>query len=439
MSNNIDVIGRDEFARRKARQEQIVARRRAAKRKQQIKRLIVFGIAFVVVLVGLIFLIVKGVKAIATHFGDSNDNVVVSEQLSDGTGQNGMETDGTGGGAGAGIGSGQGTGQGSTLGIDDGTGQGIGNNAGNGTGQDIGAGNSSTNNLPENGMWKETTPGVINEEKVFEGYSPTKTDSTYYYTSENMQSEFAILIDAQTGNVVCQKDGFTRIVPASMTKMLTVLVAAEHISRDELKNKVTITLEDTDYAYTHDLAAVGFLDGDVVTVEDLFYGTILKSGADTAHALARYVAGDEESFVEMMNDKLKELGLDETTHFTNCVGFYNEDHYSTCADMAMILKATMENPYCYEVMKAHRYTTSKTAEQPDGIEISNWFLRKIEDKDSKGLVVGAKTGYVHQSGNCGASYAVQNSKNGYFCVTANAHSSWRCIYDHVDIYYNCAK
>ena len=428
MSDNIDVIGRDEFARRKARQEQIAARRRAAKRKQQIKRLIVFGIAFVVVLVGLIFLIVKGVKAIATHFGNSGDNVAISEQLSDGTGQNGMETDGTGGGSGAGIGSGQGTGQGSTLGIDD------------GTGQDTGAGNTSTNrNFPENAMWNESTPGAINEEKVFEGYSPTKTDSTYYYTGENMQSEFAILIDAQTGNVVCQKDGFTRINPASMTKMLTVLVAAEHISRDELKNKVTITLEDTDYAYTHDLAAVGFLDGDVVTVEDLFYGTILQSGADTAHALAQYVAGDEETFVELMNDKLKELGLDKTTHFTNCVGFYNENHYSTCADMAMILKATMENPYCYEVMNAHRYTTSKTAEHPDGIDISNWFLRRIEDKDTKGLVIGAKTGYVHQSGNCGASYAVQNSGNGYFCVTANAHSAWRCIYDHVDIYYNCAK
>ena len=429
MSNNIDVIGRDEFARRKARQEQIVARRRAAKRKQQIKRLIVFGIAFIIVLVGLIFLIVKGVKTIATHIGNSGDSVAISEQISDGTSLNGAETDGIG--TSMGAGNGAGTGQGSTSGIDDGTGRG---NTGT-----TGAGTSQSNSLPENAMWKESTPGMINQEKVFVGYSPTKTDSTYYYTSDNMQSEFAILIDAQTGEVVCQKDGFTRIVPASMTKMLTVLVAAEHISRDELKNKVTITLEDTDYAYIHDLAAVGFLDGDEVTVEDLFYGTILKSGADTAHALARYVAGDEETFVGMMNDKLKELGLDKTTHFTNCVGFYNENHYSTCADMAMILKATMENPYCYEVMNAHRYTTSKTAEQPDGIEISNWFLRKIEDKDTKGLVIGAKTGYVHQSGNCGASYSVQNSKKGYFCVTANAHSSWRCIYDHVDIYYNCAK
>ena len=145
-----------------------------------------------------------------------------------------------------------------------------------------------------------------------------------------------------------------------------------------------------------------------------------------------------ESEIDMLNEKIEELGL-ENTHFTNCVGLYNENHYSTCADMAMILKAALENEYVYRVMNAHRYTTSETPEHSDGIEISNWFLRRIEDKDTAGEVLCAKTGYVNQSGNCAASFSLQNSGKPYFCVTAQAHSAWRCIYDHVDIYFNCAE
>ena len=71
--------------------------------------------------------------------------------------------------------------------------------------------------------------------------------------------------------------------------------------------------------------------------------------------------------------------------------------------------------------------------------MSNWFLRRIEDKDCGGEVLGAKTGFVNQSGSCAASYGVSASGTPYICVTANAHSSWRCIYDQVEIYKNYAK
>ena len=108
-------------------------------------------------------------------------------------------------------------------------------------------------------------------------------------------------------------------------------------------------------------------------------------------------------------------------------------------DMAVILKAALENEYVYKVMNAHRYTTCSTTEHPDGLEISNWFLRRIEDKDTGGEVLCAKTGYVNQAGSCAASFSLQNSGKPYICVTAQAHSAWRCIYDQVDIYYNCTE
>lgn len=255
-----------------------------------------------------------------------------------------------------------------------------------------------------------------------------------YLAGENMQSTNAILVNLDTGKIEGQVDYKARIIPASMTKVMTVLVAAEHVT--SIKEKVPVPIEATDFAYRNDCSSVGFAEGEMVTIEDLFYGTILSSGGDAAATLAMYVAGDQETFVEMMNEKCKELGIDGTTHFTNTVGIHNENHYSTCYDMAVIMDAAMDNEFLRDVMSAKKYTTSSTTEHPDGISISNWFLRRIEDKDAGGEVVCAKTGYVVQSGNCGVSSFISANGTHYICVTANAHSAWRCIYDHVDIYKN---
>ncbi len=250
--------------------------------------------------------------------------------------------------------------------------------------------------------------------------------------NEEVISENALLIDVDSGEVIAKKAADTTISPASMTKILTVLVAAEHI--DNLDDTFTITRDITDYAYSNDCSIVGFEVDEQVTVRDLLYGTILPSGADAGVALAEYVAGSHDAFVEMMNEKLDELGLSDTAHFTNCVGIYDENHYCTLTDMAMILKAAVENDLAREVLSAHSYTTSSTEQHPDGITISNWFLRRIEDKETNGEVMCAKTGFVNQSGCCAASYSVSNSGGHYICVSANAWSSWRCIYDQVAIY-----
>ena len=152
------------------------------------------------------------------------------------------------------------------------------------------------------------------------------------------------------------RDAHTRINPASMTKVLTVLVAAEHVT--DWSDTFEITPEITNYSYVHDCSAVGFSNNEVVTVEDLFYGTVLCSGGDAALGLATYVAGSQEAFVDMMNEKLKELGLSDTAHFTNCVGLYDENHYCTVYDIAMILEAAIDHPQCREVLSTKKYTTS---------------------------------------------------------------------------------
>ena len=280
---------------------------------------------------------------------------------------------------------------------------------------------------------EEEQAQVLKEQKV---YTAQTTDATTSVDDE-VQSTNGIFIDLATGNILFDRDAHTRINPASMTKVLTVLVAAEHVT--DWSDTFEITPEITNYSYVHDCSAVGFSNNEVVTVEDLFYGTVLCSGGDAALGLATYVAGSQEAFVDMMNEKLKELGLADTAHFTNCVGLYDEDHYCTVYDIAMILEAAIDQPQCREVLSTKKYTTSSTPEHPEGIRISNWFLRRIEDKDTGGEVICGKTGFVAQSGNCAVSYGMDESGKEYICATVNAHSGWRCIYDHVELYKRFAK
>ena len=279
---------------------------------------------------------------------------------------------------------------------------------------------------------EENEPEETEEEAVV--YSFTETEDTAAISSEEVISTHAILVDESSDTIVARKGTRERILPASMTKVLTILVAAEHISEADLDDTFTMTQEITDYAYVNDCSTVGSLDGEKVPVRDLFYGTALHSGGDAAVGLATYVAGSQEAFVDMMNQKLEELGIADSTHFTNCVGLYDEAHYSTVYDMAVIMKAAVHNDLCREFLSAHIYTTKPTDEHPEGIEISNWFLRKIEDKDTGGEVLCAKTGYIVQSKNCAVSYGTFAGGTPYICVTAGSTSGWRCIYDHVEIY-----
>ena len=252
---------------------------------------------------------------------------------------------------------------------------------------------------------------------------------------EDFPSRCAVLVDLDTRTVLAEKNADTVISPASMTKVLTVLVAAEHITEAELDDTFTMTIDITDYCYVNGCSVVGLMVDETVPVRELFYGTILSSGADAALGLATYVAGSQEAFVALMNEKLEELGIADTAHFTNCVGLYDEAHMCTVSDMAVILEAAMDNDLCREVLGARTYETLPTADHPEGQILSNWFLRRIEDKDTGGIeVTGAKTGYVVESGNCAASCGETADGRRYICVTADAYSSWRAIYDHVALY-----
>lgn len=272
---------------------------------------------------------------------------------------------------------------------------------------------------------------VVPAPVMVQGYSMDASNATAAVSEEDVQSTYAVLINASAGNVLVSKNGKDRMNPASMTKVMTVLVACEHL--EDIDKPCEILTEDTDYAYRHDLSNAGFEPGEIVPIKDILYGAIMPSGGECCHALERIVAGDEETFIAMMNDKAAELGL-TGTHYTNSAGLYNENHYTTATDMAMVMKAAIEDDLCRQILYEHRYTTTSTEQHPEGIELSNWFQRRIEDKYDTTEVLGAKTGYVSQAGNCAASYTVDKSGDVYICVTGQAHSGWRAIFDHVSLY-----
>ena len=300
-------------------------------------------------------------------------------------------------------------------------------------------GESASESSSEETSPAETAPALSFESTIpkpafFAGYTPQGAGVPI--TIGEVGSTYGVLIDMDTGTVVAGREADTVINPASMTKILTVLVAAEHVTNPD--DLVVMSQETMDYIYKNDCSTAGFALGEAVPVRDLFYGTALPSGADAALSLAEYVAGSQEAFVALMNQKVQELGLAGTAHFSNCIGLYSEENHCTVKDMAMILKAAVENDFAREILSAHTWTTTATPEHPEGIILSNWFLRRIEDKEFHGTVMSAKTGYVKQSGSCAASWEVSDSSKNYICVTGNAHSSWRCIYDHVAIYRDLA-
>ena len=268
--------------------------------------------------------------------------------------------------------------------------------------------------------------------------SESEEDTAAALADNYIDSQYVIVVNADTGEIIAERNAFDQIIPASMTKVMTLLVAVEAMDDPEavLSDTFTMTQEICDESYLSGSSFVGYGVGDVATIEDLLYGTILPSGADAAMGLAEYTAGSQEAFVVLMNEKCEELGIAETTHFTNVVGLYDDgENYSTPYDMCVILNAAIENDLCREVLSARTWTTQAIMNNPDGTTISNWFLRRAEDHIDDWEILCGKTGYVNESGNCAVSfYQSASTGTNYIACTALTYSSWRCIYDHAAIY-----
>lgn len=264
---------------------------------------------------------------------------------------------------------------------------------------------------------------------------PYATESATYreITSESVKAPYVVLMDGDDCSILAGREYNTPIYPASLTKVMTLIVAVEHMN--EIPETFTFTNDEiTPHIYAG-ASRAGFESGETVPIEDILYGLILPSGADAATALANVVAGSEEAFAELMNKKCEELGL-KYTHFTNPSGLFNENQQTTCAEMAMIMAYAMKNELCAKVLSTYQYTTTKTPQNPDGLLLtSTMFSRMYGNEVENVSIIAGKTGFTTEAGNCMVSYATKDGK-GYVCVSASSTNKWHCIFDSFELYGN---
>lgn len=260
---------------------------------------------------------------------------------------------------------------------------------------------------------------------------PEKSENYMDITSDEILSPYIAVLNVTDNQLVAGRNAETRMYPASMTKVMTLIVAVENI--DNLDNTFTMTSAIIDPLYRDSATRAGFEPGEAVTAKDLMYGLILPSGADGAVGLAEMISGSEEEFVKLMNKKCEKLGL-TNTHFTNASGLHNEDHYTTPVEMAMILEYAMENETCAEILSTYQYTTEVTEKHPEGILLTSTMFSRMYGNEVEGVEIKAgKTGYTQEAKHCLVSYAESNDKK-YIAVTAGAEGKWNVIYDDFKLY-----
>lgn len=253
-------------------------------------------------------------------------------------------------------------------------------------------------------------------------------------------SKHAILLDAGSGRVLAQKRANERAAPASLTKMMTVLLAVE--AEPDLDAPVTLPEEIFPALYRENASMAGFAPGETVTVRDLLYGAMLPSGAECCEALARMVSGSRDAFVALMNQKAAALGM-KNTHFANPTGLPDPEHYSSAADLAILLRAAVQNETFRTVLTTPSYVSTATEVHPDGLSMTSTLLGKLDGSElPDGRILGGKTGYTSEAGLCLASLAEVSGKE-YLLVTLGApgdHTTAQTnLQDAIDVYRRLGK
>lgn len=247
----------------------------------------------------------------------------------------------------------------------------------------------------------------------------TATDDAFDL-GKNLYSTNYIFLDADTGQVLSAKKQDEQISIASLTKMMTVLLAIENSS--SLNQTVTITDEMIDGLYEEQASVAGYVTGDTATILDLCYAAAIPSAADAANALAIQIGGSFEKFYQMMNDKAAQLEMDHTV-FKSAHGLDREGQYSTVEDVSKLLRYALQNPTFKEVFSTKEHTTQATTYYPFGIPLAStiWAYADTYGYNLTNLS-GGKTGYTLQAGRCIAYWATVNDMN-IIAVTAGASTN----------------
>lgn len=248
-----------------------------------------------------------------------------------------------------------------------------------------------------------TPPGPVVEEKT-----PVESQ---LLNDMHIEATAAILVDAATGTVLYEQDAHEQRYPASITKVMTTLLAIEAIDRGELSLDQVITVGDEvnrdvgDGSSTQDIKP-----GEQLTLQDVLYCALIASANEACNVLAQVVSGSVDSFVELMNQRAKELGM-EDTHFVNTHGYHDPDHYTTAYDISLMCMEAMKHEIFRTIVTSKSYTVPATnmheareLHETNAL-VSTWRITGYYYQYATGI----KTGSTPEAGYCLASSA---SKDG---------------------------
>ncbi len=264
-------------------------------------------------------------------------------------------------------------------------------------------------------------------------------------------SKYAILVNAADGSVLASELADERMYPASLTKIMTLLVAVEKLPHEHsLQDMVKITEEVQEEMRKKNSS--GMLSpkeyaGDELSVESMLYAIALESDGVACIEIAKYIAGSEQAFVELMNQKAQEMGL-TGTHFVNTHGLHDDNHYTTARELAAIMRYAMSNELCAKILSTERYNaTGHYLKNGQPATYTFYFahtylaeaLERYPSYATQVPVVAAKTGLTDEAKSCLATYIVAPDGNAYVCITAFAGGQLAYMDDHAGLYNKYAK
>ena len=242
-------------------------------------------------------------------------------------------------------------------------------------------------------------------------------DSRTQTVDNEIDAHYGILIDMQSGKIVAQKNADVQFSPASMTKVMTLIVACENLKKEDLDRQLPLSRDVVDYVTSGDYKGTelalpqesgGYTCiGDTYTIKDLLYGIGVSSAADCTYMIVKEIAGTEEAFVDMMNAKARELGLVDTL-FDNAVGFDSLTNVTTAKDMAQIMAYAMQSEIIADILepRTNSYTILAHWEK-DGepatynVSLKPSYKSRIDKYSSFSLtgvsLEACKTGYTNES------------------------------------------
>lgn len=230
-------------------------------------------------------------------------------------------------------------------------------------------------------------PGISSEAKILEPSNKGNEKSS----SIDVDAKSALLIEPSTGKVIYEKNSHEKFAPASVTKIMTMLITMENVDSGKIKLSDKVTVSEN--AKKMGGSSMILDTGEIRTVEELLKGIAIASGNDAAVAMSEYLGGSEEGFVKTMNEEAQRLGMKDT-HFENCTGLSAEGHLTTAYDIALMSRELLKHPQILKYSGTYMETISEGRKSPIELVNHNKLVRFYKGCD------GLKTGFTDEAKYC---------------------------------------